>query len=127
VPKKSNVSLQKKGPSRSNSASRRSNQVRDISRWDAEEDESDLEPLDVQLFMKQSSKKITRTFTSNGTSGEQVKPTLHPLPNLRNDSVSSAVGAGTTGTKRMLKESATLSRKASKHGHNTISSFFKPL
>jgi hypothetical protein len=124
VQKKSNLSQQKKGLSRSSSTSNR-NQVRDISRWDDDEEESDSEPLDVQLFLKQKSKMISRSFTSNSTHSNQVNQISHPLSYQRNDSVSSVASAATASTKRMLQDSATLSRKSSKHGH-PISSYFKP-
>ena len=129
VQKKSNTS-QKRGISRSNNHVSRRNQVRDIGRWDDEEDESDTEePFDVQLFMKPNNAKkqcrgnIRPTGTNNHVQNyPQNKPASSPISYQRNESISSVSNA--TSTQRMLKQSASLSRKSMKNGQ--ISSFFKP-
>lgn len=129
VQKKSNTS-QKRGISRSNSHALKRNQVRDIGRWDDEEDESDTEePFDVQLFMKPNNAKkqcrgnIRPTGTNNHVQNyPQNKPASSPISYQRSESISSV--SNVTGTQRMLKQSASLSRKSMKNGQ--ISSFFKP-
>lgn len=120
VPKKSAAFHPKKGLSRPSNLLNKQ-QAKDIGRWDYdEEDKSDSEQIDVQLFMKPNpSKKQSRSNIRPSTNHAP-----NPIPFQRYDSVSSV--SSTVGTKRMLKESASLSRKSAKHGQ-TISSFFKPV
>jgi myosin heavy subunit len=113
-----------------------SNVLKDIGRWDNDDPESDSDPFDFPLLMKTSAPKrhscpITRPNNSSGGQSSQWNNTpvkaaaSKPMPFHRNNSLNSTASQ-TAGTKRSLKESATLSKKYSRMSSQSISSFFKP-
>lgn len=128
---KNNTYHQQKSYNRSSHSSNR-NKVRDIGKWEVdEEDEADAGYLDVQLLMKTkknsrgNARPIGNITNPSRMQHEQTSNSAAtiPIPFQRNDSVSSVSSAT---TKRLLKDSATLSRKSKKISSQSISAFFKP-
>ncbi|KAL3802668.1 hypothetical protein HJC23_011992 [Cyclotella cryptica] len=110
--------------------------VRDIGRWDNDEDDCDSSEeskAEIQLFMKNPSRKhsraVVRTSGVNDSYPTELKQsnTSLQVPLHRQGSVNSNQSATSQG-KRKLLETSSASRKSSKKGtvSQTISTFFKP-